>query len=149
MFSPLNFPPVKLRLRKTNLQQEVFDPVRKKFIVLTPEEWVRQHFIHFLIDVKGFPSGLMEIEKQIHLFQTKKRVDILIRDKDLKPLVLIECKASEVTLSQKDINQLLRYQISLGAPYCILSNGLHHLVMKLENGKTIFLDEIPEYAIFL
>ena len=145
MFTPLNFPAVKLRLREEKAQTHVFDVIRKKYILLTPEEWVRQHVIHFLVDEKKFPTGLIEIEKQIALFNTNKRVDILVRDKNLKPLLLVECKAADVALKQNEINQLARYQITLQAPYCMLTNGINHIVMKLEGEKVTFLPELPSY----
>ena len=145
MFTPLNFPAVKLRLREEKTQTHVFDVIRKKYILLSPEEWVRQHVIHFLVDEKKFPTGLIEIEKQISLFNTNKRVDILVRDKNLKPLLLVECKAADVALKQNEINQLARYQITLQAPYCMLTNGINHIVMKLEGEKVTFLQELPSY----
>lgn len=145
MFKPLNFPQVKLRLRKEKSQSQVFDIIRKKYVLLTPEEWVRQHAIHFIIDEKKFPAGLIEIEKQITLFNTTKRVDILVRDKDLKPLLLIECKAVGIELTQTEINQLARYQITIKAPYCMLTNGMKHVVMKLKGDEVIFLKELPAY----
>ncbi|HTA63698.1 MAG TPA: type I restriction enzyme HsdR N-terminal domain-containing protein [Bacteroidia bacterium] len=145
MFSPLNFPAVKLRLREEKHQTQVFDLIRKKYILLTPEEWVRQHVIHFLVEEKQFPTGLIEVEKQISLFNTNKRVDILVRDTNLKPLLLVECKAVDVTLKQNEINQLARYQITLKAPYCMLTNGINHVVMKLADEKVIFLQDLPHY----
>lgn len=146
MFSPLNFPAVKLRLREEKNQTQVFDVIRKKHIVLTPEEWVRQHVIHFIIDEKKFPVGLIEVEKQITLFNTTKRVDVLVRNTNLHPLLLVECKAINVPLTQAEINQLARYQITLQAPYCMLTNGINHIVMKLEGETVTFLQELPVYT---
>ena len=146
LFSPLNFLPVKLKLRNEKNQTQVFDIIRKTYILLTPEEWVRQHVIHFLVEEKKYPAGLIEVEKQITLFNTTKRVDILVRDKNLKPLLLIECKAAEVALKQNEINQLARYQITLHATYCMLTNGVNHVVMKLENNSVRFLAELPAYT---
>lgn len=145
MFSPLNFPAVKLRLREEKNQTQVFDVIRKKYVLLTPEEWVRQHVIHFLTEEKKFPAGLIEVEKQISLFNTNKRVDVLVRNKSLKPLLLVECKAIDVALTQTEINQLARYQITLQATYCMLTNGINHIIMKLEDGKVAFLQEMPSY----
>ena len=145
LFPPLNFPDFKLRLRKEKNQTQVFDVIRKKYVLLTPEEWVRQHVIHFLLEEKQFPAGLIEVEKQITLFNTNKRVDILVRDKTLKPLLLVECKAADVELTQTEINQVARYQITLQATYCMLTNGLKHVVMKLENDTVVFLAELPAH----
>ena len=146
MFTPLNFPEFTLRLREEKSQTQVFDTIRKKYLVLTPEEWVRQHVLHFLVTEKKYPAGLMDIEKQINLFNTIKRVDILVRDLNLNPLVLIECKAADVELTQTEINQLARYQITIKAPYCMLTNGLKHVVMKLEGDSVSFLAELPAYT---
>ena len=145
MFPPLNFPVVELKIREAKGQTQVFDIIRKQYVVLTPEEWVRQHVIHFLKFEKKYPAGLMDIEKQITLFNTIKRVDILVRDTSLKPLLLIECKAAEVELTQTEINQLARYQITIKAPYCMLTNGMKHVVMKLKGDEVIFLKELPAY----
>lgn len=145
MFTPLNFPVVELKIRDLKWQAQVFDIIRKRYVLLTPEEWVRQHAIHFIVDEKQFPAGLVEVEKQITLFNTAKRVDILVRDTTLKPLLLIECKAAGVELTQTEINQLARYQITLQAPYCMLTNGLKHVVMKLDGDKIEFLAELPAY----
>src|ERR1700752_4612084 len=98
MFPSLNLPVADLHVRTHEDQLQVFDMIRKSHVILTPEEWVRQHVIHFLIFEKGYPQGLMEVEKNIKLFNTEKRVDILVRTKDLKPLLLVECKAQEVRL---------------------------------------------------
>ena len=143
MFTPLNFPAVELKIREAKGQTQVFDIIRKQYVVLTPEEWVRQHVIHFLKFEKQYPAGLMDIEKQITLFNTTKRVDILVRDINLKALLLIECKAPEVELTQTEINQLARYQITIQAPYCMLTNGLKHVVMKLKGDEVTFLKELP------
>jgi predicted type IV restriction endonuclease len=148
LFSQLNFPDFKLKLRKEKNQTQVFDIIRKIYVLLTPEEWVRQHIICFLVEEKKYPAGLIEVEKQITLFNTTKRVDVLVRDKNLKPLLLIECKASGVALKQNEINQLARYQITLQAPYYMLTNGLTHVVMKLVDERVVFLKELPAYADF-
>ncbi len=145
LFRVLNFPQVKLRLQHDKGKTQVFDILRKTFVLLTPEEWVRQHVVHFLLNEKNFPAGLTEVEKQITLFNTVKRVDILVRDKTLKALLLVECKAVGVALTQKEVNQMSRYQITLKAPYSMLTNGLNHIVMKLVDEKVIFLQDLPSY----
>ncbi len=145
MFAALNLPPAKLRIEKKQNQHEVFDFIRKKMLVLTPEEWVRQHVLHFLVEHKGFPATLIEVEKNIKLFNTEKRVDILTRTPQLKPLLLVECKAPEVKLGQNEVSQLARYQITLEAPYSFLTNGLQHFIMKHNDNKITYLDELPSY----
>lgn len=146
MFPALNLPKANLRTRTFENKLQVFDMIRKINVDLTPEEWVRQHIIHFLVYEKGYPSGLMEVEKNIKLFNTEKRVDILVRTTQLKPLLLIECKAQDVKLTETEINQLARYQITLQAPYCMLSNGLQHFVMHCKDEKVSFLKELPSYS---
>lgn len=128
---------------------QVFDIIRKKYIALTPEEWVRQHVIHFLAEEKNFPKGLMETEKEIALFNTKKRIDILVRSNELKPLLLIECKEPSVKLSQKEAEQLARYQLSLQCPYSMLTNGLSHIVIHSVNEKISFLPELPDFNLII
>lgn len=139
MFAELNLPPVDLRIENG----QVFDIIRKKFVALTPEEWVRQHVLHFLINEKKYPAGLIEVEKSIKLFNTDKRVDILVRNNKLEPVLLVECKAPEVAITQKEAEQLARYQITLNAPLSMLSNGIRHVVLR-HNEKTIsYLEELP------
>jgi hypothetical protein len=145
LFEALNLPVAALRIRTLKNQQQVFDVIRKKYVMLSSEEWVRQHVIHFLLTEKDFPKGLMEVEKGINVFNTEKRVDILVRTNTLKPLLLVECKAPEVRLKQAEINQIARYQITLQAEYSLLTNGMKHLVMHNKNGKVVFLQELPGY----
>ena len=146
MFPDLNFPKAELRLRSENNQPQVFDIIRKKLVVLTPEEWVRQHVLHFLVHEKDFPQGLIEVEKSIKLFNTDKRVDILVRTSQLKPLLLIECKEPGVKLGQEEVSQLARYQITLDAPYSFLTNGLQHFIMKHNDNKITYLENLPKYT---
>jgi hypothetical protein len=146
VFPDLNLPKAELRLRTENNQTQVFDIFRKKFVMLTSEEWVRQHVLHFLINDKGFPTGLIEVEKSIKLFNTDKRVDVLVRTSQLKPLLLVECKEPGVKLGQKEVSQLARYQITLEATYSFLTNGLQHFIMKHNDKKISYLESLPEYA---
>ena len=147
MFPTLNLPKADLKLRKQGDQVQVFDMIRKIYVNITPEEWVRQHVVHFLIFEKGYPKGLIEVEKNIKLFNTEKRVDILVRTPDLRPLLLIECKAPHVKLKQAEANQLARYQITLNSPYCMLTNGMQHFAMHFNQDKTTFIDELPDYGL--
>jgi hypothetical protein len=142
MFVPLDLPPAVLRIERN----EVFDIVRKKLVHLTPEEWVRQHIIHFLISHKSFPPGLIEVEKTIKVFNTTKRVDVLVRTPELKPLLLVECKAPGVPITQKEAEQLARYQITLQADLSFLTNGNQHIVMQHHGGHITYLPELPSYS---
>lgn len=141
MFPVLNLPPANLRIEKN----EVFDFIRKKMVALTPEEWVRQHVLHFLIHHKNYPPGLIEVEKKINVHNTDKRVDILVRTNNLKPFLLVECKAAEVNITQKEAEQLARYQITIEAPLSLLTNGMKHVVIKHNGNEISYLEELPNY----
>ncbi len=143
----LNFPEIDLRFQnngKGNLQ--LFDTIRKKFIDVTPEEWVRQHIIHYLIVHKQVPASMISIEKQINLNGTKRRYDVVVFNSKLKPILIIECKAPQVEINQLTINQALRYNLELNVPFVFLSNGLNHIFMKIENDTPKILKNIPNYS---
>ncbi len=142
----LNFPKPNFRLKtndKGNLQ--IFDIIRKKFVDITPEEWVRQHLIHFLISQKQVPTSMISVEKQLLLNNTKRRTDVVVYHSHLKPLLIIECKAPHIDLNQETINQALRYNIELNVPAVFLSNGIQHIFIKLTNNTYQTLKEIPDY----
>ena len=146
----LNFPNVEFRFQKNekgNLQ--LFDIIRKKFVDATPEEWVRQHIIHFLIQHKQVPASMISVEKQLMINNTKRRTDIVIFNSVLNPLLIIECKAPEVNIDQLTINQALRYNLELKVPAIFLSNGLSHIFLKLENEGPKVLKDIPDYQSLL
>jgi type I site-specific restriction endonuclease len=146
----LNFPEFEFRFQKNEKGTiQVFDIIRKKFIDITPEEWVRQHIVHFLIQHKQVPTSMISIEKQLILNNTKRRTDIVIFNSLLKPLLIIECKAPQIEINQLTINQALRYNIELKVPAIFLSNGLQHVFLKLENEGSKVLKEIPDYQSLL
>lgn len=146
----LNFPEVEFRFQKNEKgSMQVFDIVRKKFVDITPEEWVRQHIIHFLIQYKQVPASMISIEKQLILNNTKRRTDIVVFNSLLKPLLIIECKASHIEINQLTINQALRYNLELNVPAVFLSNGLQHVFFKLENEAPKVLKDIPDYQTLL
>jgi type I site-specific restriction endonuclease len=126
----LKYPPIDVRLKKENERFLVFDTIRKKWLVLTPEEWVRQHIIHWLIHEKKIASGLISVEKELLLNGTKKRYDIVIYSSQLTPKVVIECKAPEIALNESVLEQALRYNLELKAPYFFISNGLEDALFK-------------------
>ncbi len=117
----------------------IFDSLRKKFLVLTPEEWVRQHWINFLIEHQGFPKGLISLEKGLKYNQLQKRTDLVVFDRIGIPYLLIECKAPEIELSQKVLHQALAYRSSLLTPYVIISNGLKHISLEFEKNQKKFI----------
>jgi type I site-specific restriction endonuclease len=146
----LNFPKFEFRFKKNekgNLQ--VFDIIRKKFIEATPEEWVRQNIIHYLINHKQVPASMISIEKQLLLNSTKRRTDLVIFDSNLKPLLIIECKAPQIEINQLTIDQALRYNLELNVPAVFLSNGLNHVFLKIENNEPKVLRDIPNYLSLL
>ena len=143
----LNFPEITLRFQnneKGNLQ--LFDTIRKKFVDVTPEEWVRQHIIHYLISHKEFPASFISVEKQINLNGTKKRYDVVVFNPLLKPILIIECKAPQIEINQLTINQALRYNLELQVPFVFLSNGLNHIFIKMEGDSPKILKNIPNYS---
>ncbi len=142
----LNFPPCNLRFKKNDKATiQVFDSIRKKFIDLTPEEWVRQHLIHFLIENLSVPKSKIAIEKQLTLNNTKKRTDVLVYDNGIKPLLLIECKAPEIELNQATINQVFNYNLTLQVPFILVTNGLNHIFIDNSEDKASILKNIPSY----
>ena len=116
-------------------------------MVLTPEEWVRQHFILFLMEQKRYPASLIAIEKQLTINNRKKRTDILVFDSDGKHDIIVECKAPSIKITQDTFDQIARYNLKLNAKYLIVTNGLEHFYCKLdtENKTYIFLKEVPTY----
>jgi len=144
----LNLPLYNFRIKNQNDKQFIFDAQRRKFVSLTPEEWVRQHFIRFLIEEKKFPAARIAIEKQLNINGMKKRCDAIVYDEYAKPLVLIEFKAPEVPITQATFDQAVVYNLKLNVSFFIISNGLQHYACKidLKEGKYLFFEEIPDFA---
>lgn len=143
----LNLPLYNFRIKIHNEKQHIFDNQRKKFVVLTPEEWVRQHFIKFIIDEKGYPTSRIAIEKQIVVNGLKKRCDAVIYSSKMQPCMIIEFKAPSVELKQATFDQAAVYNSKLKVDYLIVSNGISHLACKIdvENSRYSFLQDIPFY----
>jgi hypothetical protein len=142
----VNFPEPDFRIKDKGGKEFIFDTLRKKWLVLTPEEWVRQNFIQYLIKTKKYPSALIAIEKEIQLGEMKKRFDVLVYDKDHKPLMMIECKAAEIKLDENVLEQALRYNIGVPVQYIVITNGKATYAWEKENGHLQLLNEIPEYC---
>jgi hypothetical protein len=119
----VNYPEPVFRFKKEDEKELIFDLIRKQWIVLTEEEWVRQNFIQFLVQEMKYPAALIAVEKEIQLGDLKKRFDILVYDKDHKPWMLVECKAGEVKADEKVFEQVLRYHISVPAEFLVITNG--------------------------
>lgn len=150
MFDPiqLNLPEYPFRLKQENNTNYIFDEIRKKFLVLTPEEWVRQHLIQFLIQKKKYPRSLIKLEGGLKLNSLQKRSDILLFNKYGEKIMLVECKAPSVKVSQDTFDQVARYNFIHRVKYIVVSNGLHHFCTEIdfEKGSYRFLEEIPEYS---
>ncbi len=143
----LNLPAYQPKVKGSKNNRLIFDFVRKKYVKLTPEEWVRQHILHFLTEIKGYPLSLIAVEKQLTINGLKKRFDILVFDKSGQPNILIECKAPNISILQETFDQVARYNLVVNANYIMVSNGLQHYFCQVDikNQKYIFLEELPFY----
>lgn len=141
----LHFPQPDLRLRKTNELLQVWDVVRKKWVALTPEEWVRQHLIHFLRDQRGWSESLMAVEKNVSYNGLNRRPDVVVYSSDMKPLMLAECKAPEVPINQAVLDQAVMYHRALDVTFVLVTNGLHTSCCRVQSGLTEvqWLSDIP------
>ena len=145
----LNLPIFKTNIIQRGENRMIFDILRKRYVKLTPEEWVRQHFIHFLVDHKHYPQALLANEVGLDLNNTKKRCDTILYRRDLTPLMIIEYKAPQINIAQKVFDQIARYNIVLRVDYLIVSNGLQHYCCKMdyEHQTYSFLTDIPDYKL--
>jgi hypothetical protein len=143
----LNLPSYKFRLKKEDELVFIFDEIRKKFVVLTPEEWVRQNFIRFLIDDKKYPASLIGIEIGLKYNQLQKRADVLIYNKQGKPFLMIECKAPGIKMSQDTFHQIAAYNMAFKVNYLVVTNGLDHFCCKMdyETNSYEFLQMVPDF----
>lgn len=143
----LNLPTYEAKIRKNSNGLEIFDPLRRKYIALTPEEWVRQHFINYLINYKNYPASLMANEAGIKLNSLTRRCDTVVYNNQLVPLMIIEYKESKVQITQNVFDQIVRYNTVLKVPYIVVSNGISHYCcrMNYEDQSFEYLTDIPEY----
>ncbi|MGZ5253136.1 MAG: type I restriction enzyme HsdR N-terminal domain-containing protein [Flavitalea sp.] len=141
----INYPEPDFRIREENNISLIFDELRKTWLVLTPEEWVRQNFVRYLTKIKQYPATLIAIEKQLKLGELIKRFDLLIYDSNHQPWMMVEFKAMEVRLDQKVLEQILRYNMSVPVKYLIITNGVHCIGIKREGGTPEWLEELPEF----
>jgi hypothetical protein len=144
----LQFPSYSFRFKNSENKIAIFDEIRKKFILLTPEEWVRQHVVQYLLQDKNYPKSYINIEKLIKVNELNKRYDIVVYQPNGELFLLIECKAPEVKISQQTFDQIARYNLVLNAKYLMVSNGLNHYFCKIdfENEKYVFLEELPNFG---
>ncbi|GGH43728.1 restriction endonuclease subunit R [Mangrovimonas yunxiaonensis] len=143
----LNFPTYSFRFKNSENKPSIFDVIRKKFVVLQPEEWVRQHCIHYLIEKKHYPKSLINVEKELRVNGLKKRYDIVIFNTDGSIFLVVECKAPKIKITQETFDQIARYNMALNATYLMVTNGLNHYYcqMDFEHECYNFLRELPEY----
>ena len=136
-----------LNIRFNNGRKEIFDPVRKKYVALTPEEYVRQQIISYLVNEKSYPIGLLKVETVLNLNGMTKRTDIMVYDKTGTPLMIVECKAEAVELTQAIFDQLACYNLKFNVPYLVATNGIKHYccILNFEQSTYTFLKEIPHY----
>ena len=145
----INLPPYKIKLRDHDGRRQIFDSLRRKYVALTPEEWVRQHFVHFLTDHKGYPKGLLANEVELKAGEKKLRCDTLLYNKALQPQMIIEYKAPHVEITQQVFDQITVYNRLLHVDYLVVSNGLQHYCCRMDYEKHSweFLPEIPSYDV--
>ena len=143
----LNLPKYGIKIKNDKGHQSIFDVLRRKYVALTPEEWVRQHFVHFLIEHKGYPKALMANEIQLAIGNKKLRCDSVLYDRTLKPRMIIEYKAPTVSITQQVFDQITIYNMLLHVDYLVVSNGIKHYCCRMDyaNQNYLFLEDIPDY----
>ena len=146
---PLNLPSYPFKLKEEAGNYFIFDEIRKKFILLTPEEWVRQHVVQYLINEKKYPRSLIKLEGGLKLNSLQKRTDILFFNSDGKKTLLVECKAPHIPITQETFDQIARYNFIHRVKWLMVSNGLKHFYCEIdiENGTYRFVNELPLYAV--
>jgi type I site-specific restriction endonuclease len=147
MMQPLNLPEYNFRIKTEDGKTLIFDGIRKKFVVLTPEEWVRQNFIEYLKKEKNYPETLMAVEKQIAVNGLQRRFDLLVYTRNGQPLLIAEFKAPAIKITQETFDQVVRYNMALRVEKVIVSNGLQHFACEIDYTKNSFsyLPEIPAF----
>lgn len=143
----LNLPKYLFNIKEEDGKKYIFDQVRKKYILLTPEEWVRQNFIEYLVQELGYPRGLIAVEMSIKLNKNNFRCDIVLHNTEAKPTIIVECKATTVNINQNVFDQIARYNMPIKVDYLIVTNGLSHYCCKMDyiNEKYTFEKNIPKY----
>lgn len=148
MMQTLNFPKFSFRFKNSENKISIFDCIRKKFIILQPEEWVRQHCVMYLIHEKGYPKSLINVEKELQINSLKKRYDIVVYNTDGSIFLIVECKAPHITINQNTFDQIARYNLTLNASFLMVTNGINHYYcqMDFKNECYHFLKDIPNYS---
>jgi len=141
---PIEYPPFNFRMKEENEKEWIFDELRKAWVRLTPEEWVRQNMLQYLVQIKKYPASLIAVEKEISLGEIKKRFDILIY-KESKPWMIIECKEMNVAMDEPALRQVLNYNIRLQTPFVVITNGTNVYGFSLQDGTMEQIHELPAY----
>jgi len=144
----LDFPTYTFRFKNSENKPYIFDDIRKKFVVLQPEEWVRQHCVQYLINKKKYPKSLINVEKELKINNLKKRYDIVVFNTDGSIHLIVECKAPKITINQSTFDQIARYNLALNATYLMVTNGLNHYYCSIDfdEERYQFLKDIPQYS---
>ena len=141
----IEYPKYQFKIKKENNSELIFDAFRKRWIVLTPEEWVRQNILQYLAEIKKYPAKLIAIEKEISLGELKKRCDIVVYNRSALPWMIIECKKMNATINSKTLEQVLRYHITLPAKYLVITNGSYCFGFEKRQEQFYEINELPEY----
>lgn len=144
----LNFPHSTISLKNKENKPYIFDPIRKKWLLCTPEEWVRIHCINYLIDFLTYPASWLRIENEIRVYQTLKRIDLLVVHPEKGNFILVECKAPSVKIDQKVFDQIARYNLEVNSKYMMLTNGLNHYFCSMDdqNKRYSFIETLPKFS---
>lgn len=141
----IEYPSYQPKIKEETGKEFIFDEIRKKWVILTPEEWVRQNFLQYLVQVKNYPASLIAVEREIELADIKKRFDIVVYNSRYQPFMIVECKEMSVAIDQRTLDQALRYNIPLRVPYLVLTNGNYCFAFSTANGVMQELHDIPLY----
>jgi len=141
----IDYPPHEFRIKKNQGKEFIFDEIRKVWLRLSPEEWVRQNFVRYLIAIKNYPSSMIALEKKIMVGELPKRFDILVYDKAHHPWLMVECKSMEIPLSEEVFSQVLRYNIGVPVHYLVITNGTSCMAFRKEQSQLSAIAEIPSF----
>ncbi len=142
----IEYPVHNYKIKEVNNVGQIFDPLRKQWLQLTPEEWVRQNFLQYIIQVEKYPEGLIAVEKEIRLGELKKRCDIVVYTRNIFPWMIIECKQMKEPLNANVLNQVLRYHITLPATYLVITNGSYCFGFEKREQQFYEIDKMPDYS---
>jgi len=144
---PLKLPAYSYRIKETPKGNLIYDPFRRKYVALTPEEWGRQHLLNYLTEVLKYPKGLIQVEAGFRLNSMLRRADILVHDRSGQPVLIVECKAPEVKINQAVFDQIINYNFSYGVKYLVVTNGITHFSGRIDKElhTFVFMDYIPDY----